>query len=193
MGQSATGWAATAYQVSATVPSATGISMVVDSVNATGTPTFTPISGTALSFDPMTFNTTSNIYVPGVYYAINISASGGGGEPDTTVTYAEGTNPNGSSATQFGFGTKSTVTFAQELGSTETITALGKKRMIDLVGSVGHEPYTALAAGSYLRLYVGIWTGSTVSPVDPSNGQPFTNSDAPGTYTGTMTVTAVVN
>ena len=185
--------AQTAYQVSATVPTATGISMVVDSVNTTGSPVFTPVSGTALIFDPMTFNSTNNIYLPSVYYAINISASGGGGLPDTTVTYTEGTNPNGSSTTQGGLGTKTTATFAQEQGSTETITALGKKRLIDLTGSVGHEPYTSLASGSYLRVYVGVWTGSTAAPADPSNGQPFSNADASGTYTGTLTVTAVVN
>jgi hypothetical protein len=185
-------WAATAFTVSATVPLATGITMVVDSVNATGTTVFTPVSGTALSFDPMTFNTTNNIYLPGIYYALNISTSGGGGLPDTTVTYTEGTNPNSGSATQGGLGTKSTATFAQELGSVETITALGKKRLIDLTGTVGHEPYTALASGSYLRIYVGVWTGSTTAPADPTNGQPFSNADASGTYTGTLTVTAVV-
>jgi hypothetical protein len=191
--QAAPVWAATAFTVSATVPPATGINIVVDSVNSTGTPVFTQVSGTTLSFDPMTFNSTNNIYVPSIYYALNVSTSGGGGLPDTTVTYTEGSNPNSGSATQGGLGTKSTATFAQELGSTETITALGKKRLIDLTGTVGHEPYTALASGSYLRVYVGVWTGSTTAPADPSNGQPFSNADAPGTYTGTLTVTAVVN
>ena len=194
--QAGTGWASTAFQVSATVPLATGISIVVDSVNSTGTPVFTPVTGTALSFDAgagMTLNSTYNILMPAVYYALNISASGGAGLPDTTLTYAEGTNPNSGSSTLGGLGTKATATFAQELGSAETITALGKKRLIDLTGTVGHEPYTALATGSYLRVYVGIWTGSTTAPADPSNGQPFTYGDAPGTYTGTLTVTAVVN
>ena len=194
--QVGTGWASTAFQVSATVPLATGISIVVDSVNSTGTPVFTPVTGTALSFDAgagMQLNSTYNILMPSVYYALNIASSGGAGLPDTTLTYAEGTNPNSGSATLGGLGTKTTATFAQELGSVETITALGKKRLIDLTGSVGHEPYTALATGSYLRVYVGIWTGSTTAPADPSNGQPFTYGDAPGTYTGTLTVTAVVN
>jgi len=194
--QVGTGWASTAFQVSATVPLATGISIVVDSVNSTGTPVFTPVTGTALSFDAgagMQLNSTYNILMPSVYYALNIASSGGAGLPDTTLTYAEGTNPNSGSATLGGLGTKTTATFAQELGSVETITALGKKRLIDLTGSVGHEPYTALATGSYLRVYVGVWTGSTTAPADPGNGQPFTYGDAPGTYTGTLTVTAVVN
>ena len=182
--------AATAFTVSATVPLATGISIVVDSVNATGTPVFTPVSGTSLSFDPMTFNTTNHIWLPSIYYVLNIGVSGGSGLPDTTVTYAEGTNPNGATN---GLGYKSTATFDQELGTTETLLSLGKKRLIDLTGTTGHVPYTSLATGSYLRVYLGIWTGSTVAPADPSNGQPFSNADAAGTYTGTLTVSAVVN
>ena len=196
LGQAGTGWASTAFTVSATVPTANGINLVVDQVNATGTPVFSPVTGTALSFDQaggMIFNSTNNIYLPSVYYALNISAAGGGGLPDTTVTYTEGTNPNSGSATQGGLGQKTTATFAQELGSVETITALGKKRLMDLTGTVGHEPYTALSSGSYLRIYVGVWTGSTTAPADPSNGQPFSNTDAPGQYTGTLTVSATVN
>jgi hypothetical protein len=194
--QAGTVWAATAFTVSATVPTSTGINLVVDSVNATGTPVFTQVTGTNLSFDAgggMVFNTTNNIYLPSVYYAINVSTSGGAGLPDTTVTYAEGNNPNGSSTTQLGLGTKATATFDQELGSAETLLPLGKKRLIDLTGSTGHVPYTSLASGSYLRIYLGVWTGSTTAPVDPSNGQPFSNADAPGQYTGTLTVSATVN
>lgn len=182
--------ASTAFTVSATVPSATGISIVVDSVNVVGPPVFTPVSGLSLSFDPMAFNTTFNIWLPSIYYALNIGVTGGGGLPDTTVTYAEGTNPNGATN---GLGYKTTATFDQELGTTETLLSLGKKRLIDLTGTVGHVPYTSLAAGSYLRVYLGVWSGSTTPPADPTNGQPFSNADAAGTYTGTLTVSATVN
>jgi hypothetical protein len=192
--QAGTVWASTAFTVSATVPLATGISIVVDSVNATGTPVFTQISGAALSFDAgagMTLNT-NNIYTPSVYYALNITTTGGAGVPDTTVTYAEGANPNGTSSTQLGLGNKSVITFTGEPG--ELSTTYGKKRLIDLVSPV-HVPYTYLNSlgASYLRLYVGVWTGSTTAPADPANGQPFSNADAPGQYTGTLTVTSVVN
>jgi hypothetical protein len=192
LGQAATGWASTAFTVSATVPSATGISIGVDSVNSTSN-VFTALANgtTALNFDPMTFNTTSNIYVPSIYYALNFGVTGGAGTPDVTVTYNEGTNPNGSTN---GLGYKATATFAKEVvtGTTtaETITSLGKMRLIDLNGT--HEPYTAIAGG-YLRIYLGIWTGSTVTPADPTNGQPFTTGDASGQYTGSLVVTAVVN
>jgi len=194
--QAGTGFASTTFTMSATVPQATGISIIVDSVNSTGAPIFTLVSGSALSFNSgggMTYNAANNIFLPSVYYALNIQATGGSGLPDTTVTYSEGSNPNSGSATFGGLGSKATATFAQELGSVETITALGKKRLIDLTGNVGHEPYTALAPGSYLRVYLGIWTGSSTSPADPSNGQPFSYGDAPGSFTGSLTVSATVN
>jgi hypothetical protein len=194
--QVSTGWAApTTFTVSATVPAATGISISVASVNSTSNVFTTLASGTtALSFDPMTFNATTNIYVPNVYYALSFGVTNGSGTPDVTVTYSEGSNPNGSTN---GLGYKSTATFAKEVvntngTTTETLlTAHGpKKRLIDLNGE--HLTYTELAGG-FPRIYLGIWTGSTTAPVDPSNGQPFSNSDAAGLYTGSLLVTAVVN
>jgi len=193
--QAGTVWATvTTFTVSATVPTATSVTINVDSVNA-NTNVFSLLAAgtTALSFDPMTYNTTNGIYLPSIYYALNFGVNGGAGEPDVTVTYNEGTNPNGATN---GLGYKTTATFAKEVvangATTETfLTNHGpKKRLIDLSGE--HVSYSELA-GAYLRIYLGVWTGSTVSPADPSNGQPFSNSDAPGTYTGSLVVTAVVN
>jgi len=194
--QSVSVWAApTTFTVSATVPAATGISITVDSVNST-TNVFTqlPAGTTALSFDPMTFNTTNNIYVPDHYFALNFGVTGGAGTPDVTATYNEGSNPNG---TTNGLGYKSTATFAKEVvgangSTTETLlTAHGpKKRLIDL--NAEHVAYTEVVGG-YPRIYLGVWTGSTTAPADPTNGQPFSNGDAAGTYTGSLVVTAVVN
>jgi hypothetical protein len=187
--------ATSTFTVSATVPDATGVSITVSSVNSTSN-TFTtlPAGTTALSFDPMTFNTTNNIYLPNHYYALDFGVSGGAGTPDVTVTYNEGTNPNGSTN---GLGVKSTATFAKETvgtggSTTETfLTDHGpKKRLIDLSGE--HVAFTELS-GSFLRIYLGVWTGATTAPADPANGQPFTNGDAPGTYTGSLVVTSVVD
>ncbi len=194
--QSISVWAAsTTFTVSATVPDPSDISMTVSSVNSSsGAFTTEPQGTTALNFDPLTFNTTSNIYVPDHYFAIDVGVVGGAGSPDTTVTYSEGANPNGSSN---GMGVKSTATFAKEVtngsgGTTETLlTAHGpKKRLIDLSGE--HVTSTEVSGG-FLRMYVGVWTGSTTAPADPSNGQPFSNADAAGEYTGSLLVTAVVN
>jgi hypothetical protein len=189
------GAAITTFTVSATVPTATGVSITVASVNAT-TNVFTTMAAgtTALSFDPMTLNTTNNIYIPKVFYALNFGVANGAGTPDVSVTYTEGANPNGATN---GLGFKSTATFAKEVtgatGATaETLlTAHGpKKRLIDLVGE--HVTFTELTGG-FLRIYLGVWTGSTVAPADPLTGKPFSNADAPGSYTGSLVVTSVVN
>jgi len=195
MVQAAPVWAApTTFTVSATVPSATGIGVTVSSINSSTNAFTTEAAGTtALSFDPLTFNTTNNIYLPNHYFALDFAVSGGSGSPDVTVSYNEGSNPNGSTN---GLGYKSTATFAKEVsnGTTNTetfLTAHGpKKRLIDLSGE--HVAYTEVTGG-FLRIYLGVWTGSTTAPADPTNGQPFTTADGAGVYTGSLVVTAVVN
>jgi hypothetical protein len=192
-------WAvSTTYTVSATVPVATGISMTVSSVNST-TNAFTtePPGTTNLSFDTMTFDPTNHIYIPDHYFALDIGVTGGSGSPDTTVSYTEGANPNSSSATDTnGMGHKATATFAKEVTSgsstTETLlTAHGpKKRLIDLSGE--HVTFSEVSGG-FLRIYLGVWTGSTTNPADPTNGEPFSNADTAGLYNGSLLVTAVVN
>jgi len=177
------------FTVSATIPDPPAtISITVDSVNSS-TNVFTeePAGTTALSFDPMTLNATTLVYLPGVYYVLNFGVTGGAGEPDVSFTYNEGTNPNGSTN---GLGHKSSITFAQEAGSKETLLSSHPKTMLINVNPV-HVVYTELAAGSYLRAYLGVCTGN--SSTDPSGCQPFTNADAAGTYTGSLVATATVN
>jgi hypothetical protein len=178
--------------VSATVPAATGLQLTVTPVNAT-TNTFGTSSTTAttLPFGTLAFNSSLGIYLPTNYFAIDIGTTGGAGTPTVNVTYAEGTNPNGVATN--GLGTKTTATFVTEAVSgtttTETLSSLGKKRLIDLTGTAGQ--LSTIPTGSFERVYVGVWTGSTTAPADPSNGKPFSNTDAGGTYTGTLTFTAV--
>jgi hypothetical protein len=182
-------WAAsTTFTVSATVPDPSAISMTVSSINSTSNAfTAEPAGTTALSFDPMTFNTTNNIYLPDHYFALDIGVSGGAGEPDVTFTYNEGANPNGATN---GMGHKSSATFAEETSSGETLlTAHPKTMLINVSGE--HVASTELATGAFLRVYLGVCTGNTGT--DPSGCQPFSNADAAGEYTGSLLVTAVVN
>jgi len=176
--------------VSAAIPAATGLLLTVTPINGTthvaGTPSTT---ATTIPFGTLTFNATNGIYLPVNYYSVAIGTNGGAGTPIVAVTYTEGTNPNGTSN---GLGVKSTATFvtADPKTNNETVSSLGKKRLIDLTGTAGE--LSSIPAGQYEKLYVGIWTGDpAATPPDPSNGQPFTNADKPGTYTGTLTFTAV--
>jgi len=197
---SQTAMAQTPLTVSASIPAATGFQLTVSTYNASngsieGSPSTT---ATTLPFGTLTFDSSTGTYTPSVYYGVAISATGGAGTPIVNVTYAEGSGtacPNiaaGTSGTLGCLGTKSTATFvtANPSTNTETVSSLGKKRLIDLTGTNGE--MTSVPNGQYEKVYVGLWNGNSAdNPPDPSNGQPFTNSDAPGTYTGTLTFTAV--
>ena len=176
--------------VSASVPSATGLQLTVTPINATsGVLGTSSTTATTIPFGVLTFNTTNNIYLPVNYYSVLVGTTGGSGTPIVNVTYTEGTNPNNPGTNTNGLGTKATATFVTVAGSTETVSSLGKKRLIDLTGTAGE--LSTIPTGSAEKVYVGIWTGSTVAPADPTNGTPFSNTDIGGTYTGTLTFTVV--
>lgn len=175
--------------VSASIPTPTSLQLTVTPINATtGVPGTPSTTATTIPFGTLTYSTSLGIYLPTNYYSVALGTNGAG-VPIVAVTYTEGSNPNNNAAN--GLGTKSTATFVTANSSTgvETVSSLGKKRLIDLTGTAGE--LSTIPSGSYEKVYVGIWTGSTTAPADPSNGKPFTTTDTGGTYTGTLTFTAV--
>jgi hypothetical protein len=176
--------------VSATIPDASGLQLTVTPVNASsGVAGTSSTTATTIPFGTLTFNTTNNIYEPTDYYTVAIGATGGAGTPTVNVTYTEGNNPNNPGTSTNGLGTKATATFLTVASNgAQTVSSLGKKRLIDLTGTAG--AMGTPPSGSYEQVDVGIWTGSTTAPADPTNGQPFSNTDVAGTYTGTLTFTA---
>jgi hypothetical protein len=198
--QAAMAQTAPTITVSAEVPSAQGLQLTVTPVNATTNVAGTSVvGGTTADFGTLTFNSTLGIYTATNYYEVAIGTTGGAGTPEVNVTYAEGTGtacPNiaaGLSSTLGCLGIKSTATFATVPSSGVPVVAasLGKKRLIDLTGTAGELLSGNIPAGSYELVYLGVWTGSTTAPADPTNGKPFTNLDAGGTYQGVLTFTAV--
>jgi len=176
--------ATTSFLVSASVPFATGASIVASRVNSS-TNAFTPVSGTNLSFDPLAFDGVNGIYVPDHYFAIDVGAIGGAGTPDIVVTYTEGTNPNSPGK---GLGWHASATFVRIEGTKEIpLTAHGPRKLLkDLAG----EHITiAETVGGFFRMYLGINTGDANTPV---GGVPFTNGDRAGAYNGTLVITATV-
>lgn len=186
-------WAATTFTISAVIPTATSVNITAASVPAAGG-TFTAITGSTLAFGTMTFDSTvpaggttaPNIWRAPNYFAIDV-ANNGAGAPNVTVTYAEGSKPTNQTN---GLGYKGTMDFKKVTGSGTTTTdnvlaAHSKKALKD----VANEHITpAELAGGWLRLYIGLADGSTGAP-----GEAFTNADQPGTYTGTVTITATVS
>ncbi|MBF0570680.1 MAG: hypothetical protein HQL12_02290 [Candidatus Omnitrophica bacterium] len=193
----------TTLTVQATVPAATGLSLSITPYTGNGTKltTSTVTTTGVLDFGILTYNPATGTYgasntTPG-YFAIDIGTTGGAGTPIVAVTYVEGTNLNGASSPLGGLGTKTTATFFTETytgpttNPTEALSSLGKKRLIDLTGTAGQ--LSTIPSGAWERIYLGLWTGSsTASPADPSNGKPFTNADAGGQYTGTLTFTSTL-
>lgn len=178
---------AVTYTLNATVPLATGVGFTVNRIVA-ATGVATAVTGTTLTFNPLVFNTANQIYLPNHYYSIAVAPVGGAGSPQATVSYAEGTNPN---APGHGLGWKTVATFVKAVGAVETvIPGHGKKMLKDLTS----ENVTAAeTAGGILKLYVGIVTKDPAAvPPDPAASEPFTNADAAGTYTGTLTITGTV-
>ena len=179
------------FTVTASVPSATGVSIAASSVTVTGN-VFTALASNAtiMSFDALTYNTTYGYWAPDHYFAVDVGTTGGSGNVTTVVTYTEGTNQNAATGGH-GLGYKGLATFVKETisGTTTTetsITAHGKKRLIDLTG----ETVTpAQVSGGWLRVYLGIATGATG---EPTGTELFTNLDHSGTYDGTITFTATV-
>ena len=181
------------YQMSATVPVASAVSIQAFSINGTGAPVFTSMgSNTSLNYDPMTFNTTSLIYVPNNYYAINVGPGvGGSGATSATVTYTEGANPNNvSGGSTHGLGYKAVATFVKEVGSTESaMAAHAKTKLIDMTGGIAIS--TADTAGGTFRLYLGVETNPTAAG-EPTAVEVFSGADRAGSYTGSVLISATV-
>ena len=182
--------AATAFTVRAVVPAATSVNITASSVTGT---TWTS-QGTTLAFGTMTYVTTvvngvpSSIWRAPNYFAVDV-ANAGAGSPNVTVVYADVAMPVGQ---VHGLGYKGTIDFKKVVlnaitgATTETAISGHVKKALRSVASENVLP--ALTAGGWLRLYVGLADGA-VGTV----GEPFTAADQPGTYTGTLTITATVS
>jgi hypothetical protein len=187
------------FPITVTLPTATGVSIVavrVDYVeggdDVWGT---TPVS--SFDFNPLGYLTTAGIWAPNHYYAIDVGVTGGAGLTTVTVQYAEGTRPTGQA---LGLGFKAAATFRSVSGApgsqteADVATSVGTRALLDsLTGGVTVTP--AMLGSGFFRAYVGIYTGddptTTVDETIPG-GVPFINTDVPGPYTGTLTVSATV-
>jgi hypothetical protein len=186
------------YTLSATVPSATSVGFTVTRVDTSTTPnTRSAVSGSALSFGTLHLVTNtdgSSLFLPNNYFVIDVAAVGGAGSTDVTLAYTEGSNPN---SPGHGLGYKSVATLVKVSGSgssqTEAVTAHGKKKLIDFATAAEHVTPAELAGG-FLRIYTGIVTKDPAAvPLDPATSEVFSLGDKPGTYSGSLVITATVS
>lgn len=173
------------FTVSATIPGATGIS--INAYNVTGNNNPVLVSGLNLSFDPLTYDPVNYIYMPDHYFYIDVQATGGPGTPTTTLTFAQGSNPNAANSGN-GLGWKGALTYAKvdSLGVVNLLPTHPKELFKDVNGDVVLP--AELGAGSFFRAYLGLNVDSTM----PAGGEMFTLNDAAGVYDGTLLVTATI-
>lgn len=195
------------FGVSATLPEATVVTFITSKVDST-TGIFTPAStgpdsaslswGTSdLTFLPGTVADPINIWTGNHYYAIDLAPSltlGGipapGSYSSITFDYTGETVPAGQVTGGLG---------ARAVMTPTAVTADGPDTGTDpdeiVITSVALSDADTVTLdnadllGGFLRVYVGLYTGLPVVP----NAVPFTNGDAPGSYGGTLTITATLS
>ena len=183
------------FPVTATVPAATGVSITATENHiAQGVEVFGPVV-TEFDFDPLVFDSLFAIWRSNVFFAVNVAATGGAGAPDVTVTFGSPSSPP-NQVKHIGF--KSTATFTKVSGGpaptdqTETeLTAHGPTKLLSQLTGGEHINRTELIGG-FLRIRVGIFDGNNPA-LNAAGGEPFTNGDWPGSYTGVFTVTGTVS
>jgi len=169
------------FNVSLTIAPANSANFIVFKVTDPSNFPKNPIATTNLAFTT-TLNTTYNTFLGNEYYAINVQPIGGAGNVNVKVNYVEGAMPSGQSS---GLGSRATVAAVAVNSATNAEANLMKK---SLLGSNNQTVLaSALPTGNYMRFYLGLANGQE----DAALGVvPFTTGDKPGTYSGTLTLTA---
>ena len=182
------------FLVTVDVPQATGVSIVATRNQIVGgVEEFGPVV-TEFDFNPMTYDSLNGIYRSSYFYAIDVAATGGAGAPDVTVSYGSESSPVGQLA---GLGSKSTITFSKVSGGPapedQVDAVLASHGPTKLLSQI--EPGEAITntelIGGFLRLRVGVFDGGDPVLV-ADGGEPFSNADVPGSYSGILTVSATI-
>jgi hypothetical protein len=176
------------FTVQANVPASSTATFNVSRV-VPGTPeVFTPTATTNLDFGTLAFNTGLGIFLPAHFWVIDVGANGAG-SPDIGVTYTDTANPNGALNGTNGLGRRGTIAYSQVVTNpnlSQTVTLIRGESLAQS-NTAGGVNETAFAAG-FLRVSVGIATGNV--SLQEGNATPFTSLDKPGTYSGTVTLSA---
>lgn len=176
------------YAVSANLPSSAAVSIVGNSITGT---VWTGMTDTNMNFGDLVWTpgTTSapvNLWLGSKYFAVDIS-NVNAGSPNVTISYVDKDKPSASNK-YLGVKVVATVNKAVYNAATPSKpneTLIWSKPLAALTTS-SNIP-SATLAGGWCRVYLGVYTGSPAV----TGAEGFTNADAPGTYTGTVTITAL--
>ena len=177
------------FPITAVIPAATTVNFIVSEVTPGPTPAFAAHPGNNLTFD-MGYLSGPGIWVGKKFFAIDLSPANGanpapGVYGSISFSYSGQTVPAGQAPAE-GLNRRATLAAVRvNSNATETVLLKGP------IGSAFASLNNASVAGGFLRVYVGTATGET--GVNEILGSvPFTNADKPGTYAGTLTITATL-
>lgn len=193
------------FTISVSVPPASGVSITAYEIPiaaSTSKTTLKTLSGSddsgspletinfgdpvkELAFGTLGYDKDLNIWASEKYFAINVEPTDGAGSVDTTISYTDGYIPEGQTK---GLGYKGAVNFVS-VNSDNQETSIKKRVFKELIGG---EVTTQQDVGNgMLRLYVYLISDLTTWAKE-RGGEPFTSADKPGTYTGTLTISATM-
>ncbi len=190
------------FIIRATISPASGVAFVVSKVTADANGNITSFivqNTTTLDFATLPFVTkdpqgnTLNIFLPQFFWAIDVGSLGAG-NPDVQVKYVDQQNPNTTAgSTRAGLTKKGILTSFRVEQSTnqqgnlvDNPILLSSSTLSGFTGA-GQTINETQINGGFLRFFLGISTGAAG---EATGAEPFTALDAPGTYSGTLTLTA---
>jgi hypothetical protein len=178
------------FTIEADLPASNGATFAVSKVtkNASNQDVFTAFPSTNLDFLTLSLNTDLGVFLPTFAFAIDVGANGAG-QPDIQASYTDTANPNGALNNGDGLGGHGTITFLEVVTNPDLTQTSNVINGMSLGEVTAFSPIqeTAFADG-FLRIFVGMATGDP--NLDEGNATPFTALDQPGTYSGTLTLTA---
>ena len=169
------------FMATAYVPTVSGTTMAAYKV--TGGSALL-LNDVIFDFGTLEYDGQNHVWYAPSYFYITVAAIQGV-SPNVKVSYKEGANPNGNLSHALGAKTVITFTRLTATGQQNLMAAHPAQPLRD-IGAVTVTP--AELGGDSLNIALGIYTGFPVV----AGAEPFTNTDVPGPYTGTLTVTSTV-
>lgn len=190
------------FIIRATISPASGVDFVVSKITADANGNITSFivqNTTTLDFATLPFVTkdsqgnTLNIFLPQFFWAVDVGSLGAG-NPDVQVEYVDGDNPNTTAGNNRAGLTKKGILTSfrveqstNQQGDLVDNPILLSSNTLSAFTGAGQTINETQITGGFLRFFLGISTGDTG---EAAGAEPFTALDAPGTYSGTMTLTA---
>lgn len=178
------------FFVDAELPASNGATFAVSQVDPGPPIVFTamPAGFTALDFGLLSLDPVNSIFLPDYFWVIDVGVNGAGGA-DVQFAYTDTANPNGALNNGHGLGGHGTISYAEvvtnpDLSQTTNVIRGEALQQSNTSGGIDETDYQ----NGFLRLSVGIATGDPL--LQEGNATPFTSLDQPGTYSGTLTITA---